>query len=385
METAETHAAPKPPCLNCGKKMPRKATFCPHCGQRNNQGKVTMRELLQRFWNNFSHLDSKFVKMCWQLFVPGKVTREYFAGRQKRYPHPVQFFFVVMFFFLLGSHKSCENQARLRMTDNDGGFAIASDDRPAQGEQWMGSDQFFQALQRYALGRALRAAHDSLPPTLRTPATRQALDSALQRVNGPWERSFLAIQSERDSSGQPLPIDSIPLNFINYSVTVATADLAQLNPDQIIQKYQFADWRDRILLKQGLKSIKDPNGLMRQYVGSFAWTTLLLIALMALLLKALYRRHYYVEHFVFLLHQNASVFLLIAALLLFQTYIAELPEAINLLLFIWIGLSLLLAMRRFYRQPWLQTTLKWLIYCFIYVISFSTLFVASLLLVFLIF
>ena len=169
----ENEVPEKPKCLNCGDKMPRKATFCPHCGQRNNQGKVSMKELLRRFWSNFSHLDSKFVKMCWQLLIPGKVTMEYFAGRQKRYPHPVQFFFVVMFFFLLLLSKfSNSKSSGLNMTGNDGEFTIGQKTvKTGDQEIKINNVNFFESIQRYELGRELRNAVDSMPVEWRTVTT----------------------------------------------------------------------------------------------------------------------------------------------------------------------------------------------------------------------
>lgn len=75
----------------------------------------------------------------------------------------------------------------------------------------------------------------------------------------------------------------------------------------------------------------------------------------ALLLKLLYRRRYYVEHFVFVLHLHSVAFLLGALLLLFSpgfvvSPIAALPLAVYLLLAMW----------RVYREPVPSFALKYL-------------------------
>ncbi len=104
MEEKEASVVSKRPrrhCKNCGEKLSKRGNFCPSCSQRDFDGRVRMRDLLAKFFSNITHLDNKFVKMCWQLFIPARVTIEYFQGKIKRYPHPVQFFFIVMFFFLL--------------------------------------------------------------------------------------------------------------------------------------------------------------------------------------------------------------------------------------------------------------------------------------------
>lgn len=59
--------------------------------------------------------------MMWRLLIPARVSLDYFAGKIKQYPHPFQFFFVVMFFFLLAYTK-------LNTTDNEGiNFSFSAD------------------------------------------------------------------------------------------------------------------------------------------------------------------------------------------------------------------------------------------------------------------
>ncbi len=386
MESAPEHdKEEKPKCLNCGEKMPRKAHFCPQCGQRNNKGKVSMKELLSRFWRSFAHLDSKFVKMCWQLLVPGKVSIEYFAGRQKRYPHPVQFFFVVMFFFLLFFSKITQNGG-LNMTSNNGDFTIGEKKIEVEGKDVdLQNFNLFESLQRYVLGRELRGAYDSLPAEWRTTTTRLAIDSVVTMVNAPWENQVLLLQTMQQDTGV---IDTIPLNFVDRQIKIAIKDLVELTPDQIIEQYGIKDWTDRLLVKQGIKSIKDPHSLVGAYTGSIGWTILVLIAFMSFVLYLFYMRsrRYYVEHFVFLMHQNSGAFLLLTIGLMIRQFSGiGIPPLFWFLLLVWITVALLIAMKRFYRQNWLKTVIKWIIYCGLYGVGFTLLFIISLLTVFFIF
>lgn len=385
----ENDSAEKPRCLNCGGKMPRKASFCPRCGQRNNQGKVSMKELLSRFWKSFSHLDAKFVKMSWQLLIPGKVTMEYFAGRQKRYPHPVQFFFVVMFFFLLLFSKFSSPSTGLNMTDNSGEFTIGTKTvKDGQKDVEINNINFFQSIEHYVMGRELRNAFDSLPPEWRNNTTRLAIDSVVTLVNGPWEKQVILVQKLGKDSLRAPDLDTIPLNFVDRQIKIAMTDLVRLTPEEIIRQYNITKWLDRILVKQGIKSLKDSNSLIHSYTGSIGWTVLILIALMSLVLYLLYlrRKRFYVEHFVFLIHQNSGAFMLLTIGLIFEKILFTNPQPLLwLLLIVWISVALLLAMKRFYLQSWPKTIFKWLIYCLLYGLGFALLFIISLLTVFLIF
>ncbi len=386
-DIVENEAPQKPLCLNCGEKMPRKATFCPHCGQRNNKGMVSMKELLRRFWSNFSHLDSKFVKMCWQLLIPGKVTTEYFAGRQKRYPHPVQFFFVVMFFFLLLFSKSIgnSNKGGVHLSSKSGGFNISSAQKDP--DLKMNNLDFYESLEHYVRGKEFRHAYDSLPAAWKTPTTRLAIDSVISRVNGPWERKIASVQALTADSTNTGGLDTLPFNFVNRQILIGTDDLINLTPEEIIERYHLEAWQDRIMITQGIKSIKDSQSLMRAYTGNFGWTVLILIALMALILYLLYirRKRYYVEHFVFLMHQNSGAFLLLTFGLLAKQLGLDMGVGSWMFLIGWITIALLFAMKRFYGQTWPKTVAKWVIYCFLYGFNFVLIFIVSLLTVFLIF
>lgn len=388
-DNLENEAPGKPLCLNCDKKMPRKATFCPNCGQRNNQGKVSMKELLRRFWSNFSHLDGKFVKMCWQLLVPGKVSREYFAGRQKRYPHPVQFFFVVMFFFLLMFSKVIGDSRNGSLNLSGKAKAVVSTESKEETDVEIKDISFYEVLQRYVWGQHVRSAYDSLPGNLRTPPVRLAIDSAVSVVNRQWDRRISTIRSMQDSTDdQSRPLDSIPLNLFSQKINIAVRDLVELSPAQILDRYHFTDWKTRILITQSIKSLTDPRSLIRSYTGSIGWTILILITLMSTLLYLMYfrQKRYYAEHFVFLMHQNSGAFLLLTIFLALEKLAhIDIHPVLWVSLFLWITVALLLAMKRFYGQGWPKTVLKWFIYCFLYGIAFSLIFLISLLTVFLIF
>lgn len=387
-EPVEPAAEPKPRCQNCGKKMTRKGGFCPNCGQKNFDGRVRMRDLLSRFIFGLTHLDNKFVRMSWRLLLPGSVTIDYFQGKIKRYPHPFQFFFVVMFFFLLLFSKLFEGQ-NFRTTNRQGEGLNFGTTRQEQGKGkvHVNNDNFYLALQRYVLGQEIRAAYDSIPARLRTRETREAMDTMIRYANGEWETAVERIQGDMDSTAKNdlKRLDSISLNFITSQVKIATTDAIRLEPEEIVVKYGITDWRERIFLRQGLKSVKDPKGLMHAYVGSMTWTILALVSLMAMVLGLLYwrQRRYYVEHFIFLLHQHSGAFLLLTLSLLVQQFYDL--GGLWVLIFGWIGISLLIAMKRYYRQGYFKTTLKWLLYCFLYIIGFIFLFIVGLILVFVLF
>ncbi|MFN0174756.1 MAG: DUF3667 domain-containing protein [Saprospiraceae bacterium] len=382
-----TSKTPRPRCKNCGTKLSRQGSFCPGCGQRDFDGRVQMRDLLAKFFANFTHLDNKFVKMCWQLFVPARVTIHYFQGKIKRYPNPVQFFFIVMFFFLLMFSKRFDD-AGFNMTE--GNMSIGGEEgyEIKKGQKLIAETGLFESLQRSIIAQEHRAAFDSLPPDWQTPVVRQAIDSVVRMVDGPWEdatRYFLSL-ANTDTLNPAVNIDTIPLIFGVTQVRIAAVDLVHLQPDSIIQKYGLRSWAEKVTVRQGIKSLKNPKGLIGQYVGSLGWAILVLIALMAFVLRLLYWRkeNYYVEHFIFLMHQQSGAFLLFTFAFLAHDYLFDLQWG-WLVVLAWIGVTLLVAMKRFYREKWGWTIAKWLVYCAVYLFALVVLFIGTLLVVFVVF
>lgn len=379
----------RPKCKNCGTKLSKKGHFCPGCGQRDFDGRVRMRDLLAKFFSNFTHLDNKFVKMCWHLFVPARVTISYFEGKIKRYPHPVQFFFIVMFFFLLMFSKQFEG-SRLNTTGNNFNLQVSGEDTIINDlvKNKLAESGLFPALQHYVTAKKYREQFDSMPQEWRTPNAKLLLDSVVRKMDGPWEEAgkvILSIGKDSIIDG-PLSQDSLLMNFVFSNVSIGVVDLIELSPEAIIEKYGISAWDQKIALRQGIKSLKDPERLIHQYVGSFGWAILVLISCMALVLKLLYwkRGGYYVEHFIFLMHQQSGAFLLITLGMVIQDYLFKL-ELIWLLIFGWIGFGLLWAMKRYYGESWPWTLLKWGVYSLVYIFGLAVLFIATLLVVFVLF
>jgi Protein of unknown function (DUF3667) len=94
-----------PYCLNCHYPLAEFDKMCSQCGQKPTDGKMTMHDLLHEFIHTLFHLDGKFFWTLKHIFIPGKLTIEFFRGHHKRYAHPVQLFLVLgaFCFWILGT------------------------------------------------------------------------------------------------------------------------------------------------------------------------------------------------------------------------------------------------------------------------------------------
>ncbi len=87
-------------CLNCGAKLTGK--YCVECGQRGADFRLTFRELVADFIDGQFNLNSSLVRSLWTLvFRPGRMTREYNAGKRVRYVSPLRMYLVTSALFFL--------------------------------------------------------------------------------------------------------------------------------------------------------------------------------------------------------------------------------------------------------------------------------------------
>lgn len=77
-------------CYNCETPMGSSDAFCAACGQKRQQLRITLFQLLGQWWEATLDIDNKFWRTLWTLFrSPGKLTEEFFKGRRVRYLRPV--------------------------------------------------------------------------------------------------------------------------------------------------------------------------------------------------------------------------------------------------------------------------------------------------------
>lgn len=92
-------------CLNCGTHLDILDKFCHQCGQPNSIKKLSLNDFIKEFFANTFAYDSRLaLTIKALLFSPGKITKEYIAGKRKKYVNPFRFYLSVsIIFFLINS------------------------------------------------------------------------------------------------------------------------------------------------------------------------------------------------------------------------------------------------------------------------------------------
>ncbi|MGO2357990.1 DUF3667 domain-containing protein [Mesonia sp.] len=82
-------------CQNCGNT--NIENFCPQCGQKRLEERLSLTEFKNDIVNTFFNYESILFKTIFKLFIqPQKVIIEYVNGKRKSYFNPVKLLFIVL-------------------------------------------------------------------------------------------------------------------------------------------------------------------------------------------------------------------------------------------------------------------------------------------------
>jgi hypothetical protein len=289
-----------------------------------------MHDILHEFLHNTLHLDGKFFKMLNMLFQPGRLTVDFFKGRQKRYPHPTRFFLVIVGVFLLLFSKSID----INVNDEDN---LTTFDKA---KKYVEFDEFHNKL-------------ISVTKESQTDILQNALDSAKIKYG---------INPERDS---------FEVGFFDRQNKVSSVDLVKLSADSILIKYEIKGFWNKKFIKQSIRAIKDPTSITKSWLSTISFTIILILGFGSGVLLLLFRKNrtYFVEHFVFLMHHTSalllgmSVFLLLGNLPVVGWFFKNL---IVLWWFLWMTAGMIFSMRQFYKEKWGMILVKWVFFSIFY-------------------
>jgi hypothetical protein len=312
---------PEPPqpvtlvCANCG--APLSGKYCAACGQRHEPQIHSVAHFAAEGFESISHADSRLWRTLWYLLSrPGFLTREFFTGRRASYLPPFRLYLVISVVFFLVVGLPDGNAIHL---DGDSGPERIAKLRATASELEQDTGPASDALKVTAAG--LRKQADALA----TGAAKAA-----------------------DASGEA---QSESEQLTRLCGRFKRADTGVFNPYNRLHSACTSIVKDR-----GAE-------LSKSVVHNIPRAMFVFLPLLALVMWLLYWRpqRHYVEHLLFLIHNHAFVFLLLAlkALLEMIPWVGEhraLLETATWLYMIW---YLYRAMRNVYGQGRMLTLAKY--------------------------
>lgn len=284
---------PDRPCLNCGD--PTVGNYCPVCGQRKIDVRISLRRMLREAMDDQFSLNSTLPRTLGTLlFRPGRLTSDYVQGRMARYIPPFRLYLVSSLLFFVA----------LSFVADPGELAMGED-----GDARRDSVRAARIADSVLLVHARRAGEDTLP-----------LAMAVSRAH-----------------------ETPPPDNVNFS-----PDPEQVAPllKPLVRRMEITEARlNAMPQREALRT------LIAALEANAPIGVFVMMPLFALILKLLYvrRKRFYVEHFVFALHTHAFAFLTGTVVLLLD------HDNVEAVVMVWVLVYLFLALKRVYGQGIIRT------------------------------
>ncbi len=388
MTDQDAHAPPAA-CENCATALI--GGYCHVCGQHAHSPLHHFGHALEEVFESFWHLDGRIFRTLRDLFVPGRVAAGYLAGHRVRYVAPLRLFIILsLITFFVG-------KLTLHIDSED---AIQIDKRPAKSGFVVGDTRVDESDFRNAKTVeeviALRTQFlDGIAAENRQSKAGPVLSALLDFAKRKIDQKSRARMIELGATPAQLrmldmPHDAAAATAAGKTAASVPASHPASSPDPAGRAAADSDlgvldrWFVRRVekIQENAELVqKNPDELLKRFLGAVPGALFVLMPLFALCLKLLYIRsgRGYLEHLVVALYSHAFMLvgLLFAFLLIGAQAIRGLPAPVagllavtaSFVLFLLVPLYLLSMQKRVYAQNWLKTLGKYvtlgLVYSFL--------------------
>ena len=313
-------------CRNCGVVVNR--NYCPECGQDTSLHPLSVWEFFHEFVSHYVAVEGKLWKTLLLLSLqPGRLTREYLAGRRQRYIQPLRLYLTASFLFFFFSQWHAHEHVKLpAKTAASAGTPAAGAAAPAGNPAPQSSDD---------------ADEDNDPDTDVQDAAMGPARAGQGNTRAKEETGVNLKLGEGELTEEHFEECLAPGNHCGYWKRHLAPQLVELDrhPQQAIER------------------------LLERFRHSLSYAMFAMLPVFAMLLALVYRRRpfFYGEHLVFALHLHSFWFFLGLLLILVPKGIADWAILPYLLYGFW-------AMHRVYGGRWRPTIARGLLVSVLYLL-----------------
>ncbi|KOY86685.1 hypothetical protein AD998_11500 [bacterium 336/3] len=354
-------------CPNCGTEQYTDSSHCHKCGQKHLDIRKSAWSFFKDFLDTNFNFDSKVFKTgLYLIFRPGYLTRAFIEGKRSAFLPPIRLYIFFSVFFFAGLVASVPHVNEI--TDEEKVERRKKDSITFANRQKRMEEDRFNVSKSKKKGKKpkteierdinVREIEKALQvEQVYLKLSKQSLDSsAKSKIDTAFTKDLKYLKYLREK-----PFD-INFSFGRKSepkANIKLIDVYTLPVDSIFKKYQITQTWQKVLFRQSIKTAKDPDGFIRDFVGSkLWWATLLMIPFMALMLKLLYirRKRYYSEHLIYGFH-----FFSITLLLGIPIFYIKDEDAQGIyfgIFFLVTVIYQIISQRVVYEQGWIKTIIK---------------------------
>lgn len=328
-------------CLNCGHPLDLSDKYCPNCSQANSTKKLTLIDFFEEFLSNVLSYDSKiFQTLAALLWRPGKITKDYIAGRRLSYTNPFRFLLslAIIYFLLMGFQNNFES---LNNNSSFNSFAEVDFKKEIETIEFENEEE-----KRNAIG---------------------ILDS-LQ-----IDRTINTIISKKDSTVLSNPEDYFKsidddsyftrlTSKIDFFRTLIQKDTVQ-SFENSQEKYNIPNDSENELAfslsKSFVKIQERPGTFISSLIPKLPFATFFFLPFFSIFIWVVYirKKYSYTDHLIFSFHNQSLIFILLIISFLIDILFKVESGGLFILIF---AVYLYKAMRNFYQQGRVKTIIKYI-------------------------
>ncbi|WP_373516889.1 DUF3667 domain-containing protein [Pricia sp.] len=337
-------------CLNCDHPLDISDRYCPNCSQANSTKKLSLKDFLDEFFASLMSYDSKLLKTLGALLLrPGKITREYIAGKRVSYTNPFRFLLslTILYFLMINftgnfskwDKYGAKEDSYFIESLNDFSFSFGTEEGT---EINRGIDSIKQALDFEALKLKIKKQ-----------------DSLILSDPSDYFKNMGTTSNENQFSQKQ-----------EFFTTLLRSDSIYDFKDAV-DKYGVAESFGNKLafnVAHGILKLRSrPGSFISRLISKLPFAVFFFLPVFALFIWLVYirKKYSYTDHLIFSFHNTALLFILLIISYLIDGIFAVSSNWIFLAIF---SLYLLQAMRKFYGQGIFKTCVKYLFLNFIFFI-----------------
>ncbi len=328
-------------CTNCGHPLDVSDRYCPSCSQANSTKKLSVKDYAEEFLGSLFSYDSKLLKtLSALLWRPGRITKDYIAGKRVSYTNPFRFLLslAILYFLLIsltGNFKQLDRYGQKNDTEDpfDINIDVLGDDEDAitlksNLDSISKSDDYKEYLQKTKKRDSVILANPM--------AHYKAIDTTTFFERIPNKREMFSLLIKEDT------LYSSADAFKKY-------DLAPSLENKVV----FNAANGILALK------KSPGQFLGTLVSRLPFTIFFFLPVFTLFVWLAYirKKYSYTDHLVFSFHNQALLFILLIISFIIGSIFKIDTNSFFVSAF---AVYLFLAMKRFYGQGIFKTFVKYL-------------------------
>jgi hypothetical protein len=334
-------------CLNCGHPLDLSDIYCSYCSQLNSTKKPTLKDFFDELFSNIISYDSRFRKTLSVLvFRPGKITKEYVAGKRMTYANPFRFYLSISFlFFIIWGAIYNFNDVNFNDSDdlkelNNDGFVISKDGVKIEGDAAL--DSVFSNENSQSLALDSLIARSILKDSIKSYKDLYYSEEQLDTLNIFYGLDKRFTLYKRFHTDTKIRKPKEGLDSLNHNVT------------------RYHKW----IYKKAVdtNTIGDNLGeMIAFFFNQLPFVIFFFLPVFALFVKLLYirRKFTYTDHLIFLFHTQTMFFVVYGVGIIIDE-IFDINYATLILTFLFL-FYLYKALRTFYNQRRLKNIVKFFI------------------------